>query len=70
MPLIDTNTHWIDAIQNLEAKGEAFVLVTVLGTKGSTPRDVGTKMVFNAESSFGTIGGDTSNIVHERLQRS
>ncbi len=57
MPLINTNTNWIDAIQGFEAKGEAFVLVTVLGTKGSTPRDVGTKMVFNTESSCGTIGG-------------
>ena len=57
MPHIDTNTDWIDAAQQLEAKGEAFVLVTVLGTKGSTPRDVGTKMVFNTESSCGTIGG-------------
>ena len=70
MPNIDTNTDWIDAVQELEAKGEAFVLVTVLGTKGSTPRDVGTKMVFNTESSCGTIGGDTSNIVQVRLQRS
>ena len=57
MPQFDTNTDWIDAVQELEAKGEAFVLVTVLGTKGSTPRDVGTKMVFNTESSCGTIGG-------------
>ena len=57
MPLINTNINWIDAIQGFEAKGEAFVLVTVLGTKGSTPRDVGTKMVFNTGSSFGTIGG-------------
>ena len=57
IPHIDTNTDWIDAVQELEAKGEAFVLVTVLGTKGSTPREVGTKMVFNTESSCGTIGG-------------
>ena len=52
MPHIDTNTDWIDAVQELEAKGEAFVLVTVLGTKGSTPRNVGTKMVFNTDLSL------------------
>lgn len=71
MPPIETNTNWIDAIQNLEAKGDAYVLVTVLGTKGSTPRDIGTKMVFGAENSFGTIGGGhleyRANMIAARL---
>ena len=57
MMSLETNTNWIDAVQRLEARGDAYVLVTVLGTKGSTPRDMGTKMVFSAGSSFGTIGG-------------
>jgi xanthine dehydrogenase accessory factor len=68
---IETNTNWIDALQNLESKGEAYVLVTVLGTKGSTPRDMGTKMVFGADSSFGTIGGGhleyRANMIAARL---
>ena len=34
---IETNINWIDAVQNLEAKGEAYVLVTVLGTKVQHP---------------------------------
>ncbi|MDA9710926.1 xanthine dehydrogenase accessory protein XdhC [Luminiphilus sp.] len=57
MMSLETNTNWIDAVQRLEARGDAYVLVTVLGTKGSTPRDMGTKMVFGARNSFGTIGG-------------
>ena len=68
---VETNINWIDAVQNLEAEGEAYVLVTVLGTKGSTPRDMGTKMVFGAESSFGTIGGGhleyRANMIAARL---
>jgi xanthine dehydrogenase accessory factor len=32
-------------------------LVTVLGARGSTPRESGTKMVVSADATFGTIGG-------------
>ena len=68
---LETNTNWIDAVQRLEAKGDAYVLVTVLGTKGSTPRDMGTKMVFGAGKSFGTIGGGhleyRANMIAARL---
>ncbi|GIR82725.1 MAG: hypothetical protein CM15mP84_04730 [Cellvibrionales bacterium] len=55
----------------MEAEGEAYVLVTVLGTKVQHPRDMGTKMVFGAESSFGTIGGGhleyRANMIAARL---
>ncbi len=33
------------------------MLLTVLGSRGSTPRESGTKMVVSADSTFGTIGG-------------
>ena len=49
--------HWGEALATLQSKGEAYVLVTVIGTRGSTPRETGSKMVVTAENSFDTIGG-------------
>jgi xanthine dehydrogenase accessory factor len=49
--------NWIEAINECTQKGEPFVLVTVLGAEGSTPRDNGTKMVISKERGYGTIGG-------------
>jgi len=51
------NTHWVDAVKELTSKGEAYVLVTLLGVRGSAPRDSGTKMVVSQQASFDTIGG-------------
>lgn len=48
---------WAQTISALEARGEAYVLITVLGARGSTPRDSGTKMVVSAGERHGTIGG-------------
>ena len=52
----DSN-NWLAAINALTATGETYVLITLLGTRGSTPRSSGTKMVVSAEQSYGTIGG-------------
>ena len=51
--------NWIDALSHLTREGEieAYVLLTVLETKGSSPRDTGTKMVVTANALFDTIGG-------------
>lgn len=49
--------NWVDAIAELQQRGEAYVLITLMGSRGSTPRDSGTKMVLAAAGSFGTIGG-------------
>ncbi len=57
MKTLSTHSNWLDAAQALEASGQDYVLVTVLGTRGSTPRDSATKMVFSREGCFGTIGG-------------
>ncbi len=54
---LNTHTHWSDAVQALEHSGSDYVLVTLLGSRGSTPRGSGTKMVFCAQAAFGTIGG-------------
>ena len=49
--------NWIQAISKLNSQAQGYVLVTVLATKGSIPRDRGTKMVVSADDSFDTIGG-------------
>ena len=54
---LNTNTEWALAATQLQQAGEDYVLVTVLGSRGSTPRDTGTKMVVCAAQSYGTIGG-------------
>ncbi|OVE81703.1 hypothetical protein BVY03_02910 [bacterium K02(2017)] len=50
--------NWPQKIIDLQNKPDAFVLVTVIEDKGSTPRDAGAKMiVLENNESFGTIGG-------------
>ncbi len=49
--------NWIQAISSLNTQAQGYVLVTVLATKGSSPRDTGTKMVVSADESYDTIGG-------------
>lgn len=49
--------HWSEYVRQMETSGVAYVVTTVLGARGSTPRDSGTKMVLSADSCYGTIGG-------------
>ncbi|MBD1552245.1 xanthine dehydrogenase accessory protein XdhC [Pseudomonas typographi] len=49
--------NWIDALAELQAQGEAGVLVTILEEHGSTPRNAGSKMVVSATALYDTIGG-------------
>jgi xanthine dehydrogenase accessory factor len=48
---------WIEATQESEQRGEPYVLLTLLGSRGSTPRDSGTKMLVTADTTRCTIGG-------------
>ena len=48
---------WLQAASVLEASGEPYALITVLGTSGSTPRGSGTKMVISQDNIYATIGG-------------
>jgi len=48
---------WLEAATELDARGETYALVTVLGTLGSTPRGSGTKMVISHNNIYATIGG-------------
>jgi len=49
--------EWIDELSDLAAAGEACVLVTVAGIRGSAPREIGAKMIVTATETIGTIGG-------------
>ena len=49
--------EWIDELSDLAAAGDAAVLVTISGIRGSTPRETGAKMIVTARETIGTIGG-------------
>jgi xanthine dehydrogenase accessory factor len=48
---------WLRPLVRLSASGARSVLVTLAETRGSVPREAGTKMVVAADATFGTIGG-------------
>jgi len=48
---------WNQASLNLSQQGKAYVLITIVGVTGSTPRNSGTKMVVSKHDTFDTIGG-------------
>ncbi|WP_312147154.1 XdhC family protein, partial [Stutzerimonas kunmingensis] len=48
---------WIEALAELQQKGEPSVLVTIIEERGSTPRNAGSKMVVSRERLYDTIGG-------------
>ncbi|ADZ91006.1 xanthine dehydrogenase accessory protein XdhC [Marinomonas mediterranea] len=67
------NTDWIQEAARLEASGIDFIMVSVLNIKGSTPREVGAKMLVSQHGLFGTIGGghlEYKAIEHARAQLS
>ncbi len=47
---------WSEAVRALE-RGKPFALATVVNVRGSTPREVGAKMLVRDDGQFGTIGG-------------
>lgn len=48
---------WMDAIAHLRDSAEPYVLITVVGVQGSTPRESGSKMLVTTETTVDTIGG-------------
>lgn len=48
---------WFDALHHCQQQGKSYVLVTLLATAGSTPREGGSKMLVCDDSTFDTIGG-------------
>ena len=49
--------EWISDLCDLGAAGELAVLVTVAGIRGSSPREIGAKMIVTSKETIGTIGG-------------
>jgi xanthine dehydrogenase accessory factor len=50
-------TTWYEALNQCQQKGLGYVLITVLMSAGSTPRESGCKMVVTGDEQFDTIGG-------------
>lgn len=48
---------WLDTLQALRDARQAAVVVTVASTRGSVPREAGTRMIVTADAIHGTIGG-------------
>lgn len=48
---------WIEQLRDLDRRGEPSVLVTVAGARGSSPREVGARMVVTEKNVSGSIGG-------------
>ena len=49
--------RWIDALVELREREQPAVIVSVASTKGSVPREAGTRMIVTRDSVHGTIGG-------------
>ena len=50
-------TDWQDSVAELRQNKTPAVLVNVESIVGSTPREVGAKMIVTADCQYGTIGG-------------
>lgn len=48
---------WLSTLLQLERDKTPAIIITVLESRGSTPRNSGTKMVVTAEQTYHTIGG-------------
>ncbi|RAU18865.1 xanthine dehydrogenase accessory protein XdhC [Nitrincola tibetensis] len=49
--------RWSDALADYQRDGRAHVLVSVIATEGSVPRNAGSKMLVACDQAIDTIGG-------------
>lgn len=49
--------HWTDVANQLSKQNSPYVLITILGLRGSAPRDSGTKMIITEQQTYASIGG-------------
>ena len=49
--------NWLQKLAELNHQGVPCIVVTVASIVGSTPREVGAKMIITVDDLFGTIGG-------------
>lgn len=61
--------NWAQAIVDLYSHGERYCLVTVMTTKGSSPRETGSKMVVSKNGSYDTIGGGSLEHIATHISR-
>jgi len=59
--------NWNTAAYQFSQQGKAYVIVTLIGVTGSTPRSSGTKMVISLDEVFDTIGG--GHLEHKIIKR-
>ncbi|MCB5160682.1 xanthine dehydrogenase accessory protein XdhC [Marinomonas algarum] len=52
-----SSMNWITALADVEKAGQAWVMATVIGAQGSSPRDAASKMIITESHTFDTIGG-------------
>ncbi|MFV8836086.1 xanthine dehydrogenase accessory protein XdhC [Aquisalimonas sp.] len=60
---------WLDAMNRCVADDVPCVLVTLVGTEGSSPRASGAKMLVTASDSTGTLGGGTVELIAQERAR-
>ncbi len=48
---------WLKCLGEVVSKQQSCVLITVARTRGSTPRDIGAKMIVTRNQTIGSIGG-------------
>jgi xanthine dehydrogenase accessory factor len=65
--------NWLATLVRLQQQNVPAVMVTVVSITGSTPREVGAKIIVTATQLFGTIGGgnlehQATTIAREQLQ--
>ena len=58
---------WNQASLKLGQQGQSYVLITIIGVTGSTPRNSGTKMVVSQKNTFDTIGG--GHLEHKAIKQ-
>ena len=55
---MNTNTQILQEAAGLAGRGTPFVMITVMSTQGSSPREPGAKMIYiGKERLIGSIGG-------------
>lgn len=54
--MAESTQIWPEAAHTLERR-QPFALATVIDVRGSTPREIGAKMIVRHDGQFGTIGG-------------
>lgn len=64
-----TTGSWFDALHDCQQQGTAYVLVTLLATAGSTPRDGGSKILITDDREYDTIGGGHLELTVTQLAR-